>query len=297
MTEKKNYAKFRSELLNLCPGMDEQEVYLKWWKYQFRDSTWEIHQKPTWGCDRKYHMVYITITGLGKIYVGVHSTPDLCDGYHGSGDEIRKLRESGALLETIPLEFFRTRGEALAMEEYIVDRDFIIEPGVLNHTLGGDDSRHDNDMKSHDIVPKSCPKVVQPTIPSPTLKIPGTAYELPKEACDIIDSFGANIPPAPKSVQNEPKKRKGNFYTFADLSVAIGEILTFAQDESIACKVIDNDCMVEYKGRQYKLTDLTKKILNIDKLGYTTLGYWKLRGQFLVNIADELKKKKQKKAA
>lgn len=274
MSEKKNYAKFRSELLNLCPGMDEQEVYLKWWKYQFMDSTWEIHQKPTWGCDRKYHMVYITITGLGKIYVGVHSTSDLCDGYHGSGDEIRELKNSGALLETIPLEFFRTRGEALAMEEYIVDRDFIIEPGVLNHTVGGDDTRHDTPQ-------------VQNKVPD---------YQLPKEACDVIASFGANIPPAPKSVQNEPKKRKGNFYTFADLSVAIGEILTFAQDESIACKVIDNDCMVEYKGKHYKLTDLTKKILNIDKLGYTTLGYWKLRGQFLVNIADELKKK-QKRAA
>ena len=87
MSEKKNYAKFRSELLNLCPGMDEREVYLKWWKYQFRDSTWEIHQKPTCGCDRKYHMVYITITGLGKIYVGVHSTSDLCDGYLWSFSE------------------------------------------------------------------------------------------------------------------------------------------------------------------------------------------------------------------
>ena len=87
----------------------------------------------------------------------------------------------------------------LAMEEYIVDRDFIIEPEVLNHTVGGDDTRHDTPQ-------------VQNKVPD---------YQLPKEACDVIESFGANIPPAPKSVQNEPKKRKGNFYTFADLSVAI----------------------------------------------------------------------------
>lgn len=269
MAEKKNYAKFRSELLNLCPGMGEQEVYLNWWKYQCRDNKWEIQQKPMWGCGQKYHMVYLTKTGLGEIYVGVHSTPDLNDGYNGSGEEIRKLKEDGRLLETTPLEFFRTREEALAMEAHIVDREFIIENGVLNHTLGGDDSRH-NAVQ------------VQPKVPD---------YQLPKEACAVIDSFGADIPPAPAKKQAYSKSgNKGSFHTFAMMNIAIGEILTFAKDESVACKVLDNNCMVEYKGKKYKLTDLTKQLLVGQKLKYTTLGFWKHRGRFLQEIVDELKK-------
>ena len=271
MSEKKNYAKFRRELLNLCPGMGEQEVYLNWWKYQCRDNNWQIQQKPMWGCGKKYHMVYLTKTGLGEIYVGVHSTLDLNDGYNGSGVEIQKLKFSGASLETTPLEFFRTREEALAMEAHIVDREFIIENGVLNHTLGGDDSRH-NAVQ------------VQPKVPD---------YQLPKEACDVIDSFGTDAVPTPEPVKTQTcgtNGKKGSFHTFAMMDIEVGEVLTFAKDESIACRVLDRNCMVEYKGKKYKLTDLTKQLLVGQKLKYTTLGFWKHRGRFLQEIVDELKK-------
>lgn len=277
---KKNFAQFRKELLGLCPRMDEKEVYRNWWAYQSPHNDWKIQQEPMWGFDKKYHMVYLTKTGLGEIYVGMHSTPDLDDNYHGSGDEIRKLKEAGALLETTPLEFFRTRGEALAMEAHIVNRDFIIADGVLNQSPGGDDTRHDK--YSNKELNFSNPKI------SPLLKEP--EYKLPKAACDIIDSFGAGTKPTetkPKTVIKKDEKGKGTFWPFSALDVEIGDILTFAKDESITCKVLNNNCLVEYQGKAWKLTELTKHLMTGKKGKYTTLGFWKHNGKFLADIAKE----------
>ena len=285
---KRNYAQFRRELKELCSAMDEQEVYRNWLSHIDTvecptPPIWHPVQTPILGFDSNYHYVYLTVTPDKKIYVGKHSARSLDDGYHGSGDEIRERQDKGEELTTTILEFFRSDAMALAAERDIVTREFILEDDVLNQTQGGDDSRHDNDMKSHDIVPKSCPKVVQPTIPSPTLKIPPTTYELPKEACDVIDSLGA----APKPTPAKPVK-KGNWWPFNRLGIAVGEVLTFAKDESIACKVLDDICMVEYRGKPIKLTDLTRKLMEGKKGKYTTLGFWKYRGRFLVDIADEI---------
>ena len=297
---KKNFAQFRKELLSLCPRMDEQEVYRNWWAYQSPHNDWKIQQEPMWGCDKKYHMVYLTKTALGEIYVGMHSTSSLDDNYHGSGDELRKLKEEGALLETTPLEFFRTRGEALAMEAHIVNRDFIIADGVLNQTPGGDDTRHNavDNTNDFDFKPRFQPKVVQREI-SPLLKGSAPAYELPKEASDIIESFGTDPTPVPEvkpvhqAKATTVKSGKGTFWPFSALDVEIGDILTFAKDESITCKVLNNNCLVEYQGKAWKLTELTKHLMTGKKGKYTTLGFWKHNGKFLADVAKE----KERKAA
>lgn len=275
---KKNFAQFRKELLSLCPRMDEQEVYRNWWAYQSPHNDWKIQQEPMWGCDKKYHMVYLTKTVLGEIYVGVHSTHDLNDGYNGSGDEIRRLKEAGALLETTPLEFFRTRGEALAMEAHIVDNYFIIESGVLNRTLGGDDTRHDV-------------KAVNVNDFKPGFQASAPKYELPKEACSIIDSFGAEPakPATDRTCGRTTGRKSGDFWPFSRLGIGIGEVLTFAKDESKSCRVLNSSCLVEYQGKSWKLTELTKHLMQNEKCRYTTLGFWKHNGRFLVDIANELK--------
>lgn len=274
---KKNYAQFRRELKELCTAMDEQEVYRNWLSYIDTvecptPPIWHPVQTPILGFDSNYHYVYLTVTPDKKIYVGKHSARSLDDGYHGSGDEIRERQDKGEELTTTILEFFRSDAMALAAERDIVTREFILEDDVLNQTQGGDDSRHPD-------------KVVTPPVPQkPATKVvTSQKYKLPKDAIDIIDSLGA----APKPKPTKPAK-KGNWWPFNRLEIAVGEVLTFAKDESIACKVIDNDCMVEYKGKQYKLTDLTRKLMEGKKGKYTTLGFWKYRGRFLVDIADEI---------
>ena len=151
----KNYAKFRRELLALCPLMDEREIYKNWWAYNCHSDkgfTWTLQQTPMRGVDSKYHYFYITITPMGEQYNGIHSTLELDDGYNGSGDEIQKYKLDGVKLKTTILEFFRTREEALAMEKYVVDNLFLVEPGVLNKVPGGDDTRHDSESGSPYVV-------------------------------------------------------------------------------------------------------------------------------------------------
>ena len=144
--ETKTYAKFRRELLALCPYMGEREIYRNWWRYNTHSrpgDDWTLQQTPMRGVDSKYHYLYVTTPdSTGEIYVGIHSTLELDDGYSGSGDEVRKCKDCGVKLDTTVLEFFRTREEALAMERYVVNAKFLVESGVLNKTIGGDDSRH-----------------------------------------------------------------------------------------------------------------------------------------------------------
>lgn len=286
MNNAKNYAKYRHELMALCPGMSEQEIYKSWVSYMNSISlgrgtkcAWEVVQDPVVGLDGKYHYVYITIDKQGRIYVGKHSCTRLDDDYQGSGEEVQKMQDVGEKLTTFILEFFRSDGQALGAEKDIVTREFVIEDKVLNQTIGGDDSRH---------------------APS---KDPG--YQLPQEACDVISSFGEDsdippeTPPAPVEKKKDTtatrktynkKKPSGSYWPFNRLEVPIGSILTFAKDESKFCKVVDGNNSVEYNGKVLSLSDLTKELMKGYRGKYTTLGFWKYNGRFLVDIADEFKK-------
>ena len=87
-----------------------------------------------------YHIVYLTTNTLnGKIYIGVHSTEDLDDGYLGSGHGImRALKKHGRhnFVRQI-LHHCLTDVEAYTIEESIVDADFIKRRDTYNHVTGG----------------------------------------------------------------------------------------------------------------------------------------------------------------
>jgi len=90
--------------------------------------------------DKKYHVVYKTTNKKTKrIYIGVHSTDNLNDGYMGSGTWVRyALKKYG--LHNFDREIlfnFRSRCEALKKEKEIVTKKFIIENEVYNIALGG----------------------------------------------------------------------------------------------------------------------------------------------------------------
>lgn len=89
---------------------------------------------------KKYHIVYKTTNIVNnKIYVGIHSTNRLEDGYIGSGwvlkDAIKKYGKDKFFREVLYL--FHTREAALAMEAEIVDQEFIDRTDTYNLVLGG----------------------------------------------------------------------------------------------------------------------------------------------------------------
>lgn len=90
--------------------------------------------------DGKYNYLYkITNIINGKIYIGVHRTNNLDDGYMGSGKiikrSIRKYGEDNFSKEI--LEYFPTYKEALDAERSMVTLDFINEDTNYNIKEGG----------------------------------------------------------------------------------------------------------------------------------------------------------------
>lgn len=89
---------------------------------------------------KKYNFVYKTTNIInGKIYIGVHSTDKLDDGYLGSGyaikDAIKKYGKENFYREII--KFFNTRSEAFDYEKQLVDESFIKLNDNYNLDLGG----------------------------------------------------------------------------------------------------------------------------------------------------------------
>jgi hypothetical protein len=87
-----------------------------------------------------YHLVYLTTNLINnKIYVGVHSTYNLSDGYLGSGKTLRKaIKKYGKtnFVSTI-LHVCLTEDESLDWERFIVDSTFITSNNTYNIKLGG----------------------------------------------------------------------------------------------------------------------------------------------------------------
>jgi hypothetical protein len=76
----------------------------------------------------------------GKIYVGVHSTTNLSDGYMGSGKVISSaIKKYGVenFTKTI-LKFFDTSEEMFSEEKKIVNEEFLKRSNVYNIKLGGE---------------------------------------------------------------------------------------------------------------------------------------------------------------
>jgi hypothetical protein len=85
-----------------------------------------------------YFLYRITNTTNGKIYVGVHETQDLNDGYMGSGELLQQAmrRPENKFTKEI-LERFKSSEEMYAREAEVVDWAFIQRDDVYNIRLGG----------------------------------------------------------------------------------------------------------------------------------------------------------------
>ena len=273
--------------------MSEREIYKNWWMSQFpndKEIPWTVHQSPMKGVGGMYHYFYITTTPKGEIYNGIHSTLNLDDGYHGSGDEIRKLEAAGVELKTTILEFFRTREEALAMEAYVVNDLFLVEFGVLNKVPGGDDSRHDDTTKNEQ-------KSVETKMPTKQVSVEmpfGDKVEVP-----VVDVDGAatSVPttPAPKVVVTPPtkkpttKKYPKNWFPFSRLGIPVGEPLEYIADKSIVALTMNEVDSVKCNGSIWCLKDITNKIAG--KQVPNCLAFWRWNGKSLWGIKNEILKK------
>ena len=86
------------------------------------------------------YFVYQTTNQInGKVYVGVHKTTNINDGYIGSGINLqRAIKKYG--IENFTREilcFTETYSEAFEIEELIVDHNFVNSPNTYNMKLGG----------------------------------------------------------------------------------------------------------------------------------------------------------------
>lgn len=102
------------------------------------------------GGRNKHHIVYRTTNLInGKIYIGVHSTNKIEDGYLGSGCIFKKaLNKYGRenFLREVLFEFNNPE-EAYAKEKELVDIDFINQPHNYNCKVGGEQGSYSNDSK------------------------------------------------------------------------------------------------------------------------------------------------------
>lgn len=87
-----------------------------------------------------YHILYVTTNKVNqKIYVGIHSTENLNDGYIGSGTLLLKsIKKYGKEnFKTEILCFCESREESLWVESLIVDSSFLMREDTYNLGMGG----------------------------------------------------------------------------------------------------------------------------------------------------------------
>ncbi len=86
-----------------------------------------------------YYIYQITNTVNAKIYVGVHKTKSLDDGYMGSGKIIRSAIQKHGIsnFSKVILEFFDTSEAMYAKEKEIVTDEFLLREDTYNLRRGG----------------------------------------------------------------------------------------------------------------------------------------------------------------
>jgi hypothetical protein len=100
-----------------------------------------------------FHFVYKTTNLVNqKIYIGVHSTEVVEDGYLGSGKYLRRaVRKYGSENFTREvLSFFKTRNEAFQYEAELVNLDFVKRKDTYNLILGGNGT-NPVDLYTHEL--------------------------------------------------------------------------------------------------------------------------------------------------
>jgi len=99
-----------------------------------------LHNYKDSSMEKKFNFVYKTTNLINeKIYIGVHSTDNLDDGYLGSGNRIiwaiSKYGKENFKREI--LNFFETRKQCYQQEKVLVTTTFIERSDVYNLTEGG----------------------------------------------------------------------------------------------------------------------------------------------------------------
>lgn len=86
-----------------------------------------------------YYLYKITNWYNGKIYIGVHKTKNLDDGYMGSGHALyyAKKKYGPEYFTKDILQFFDSEQEMYDAEEAIVDEEFLKSKWTYNRALGG----------------------------------------------------------------------------------------------------------------------------------------------------------------
>ena len=88
----------------------------------------------------KYYIVYKIVNNInGKIYIGVHQTKDINDGYMGSGTNIRRaIKKYGKENFTkYVIEIFDTPEKMFEMETILVSDEFLDSSKSYNINKGG----------------------------------------------------------------------------------------------------------------------------------------------------------------
>lgn len=99
---------------------------------------------------------------------------------------------------------------------------------------------------------------------------PEKAYTIMKEVAALRgDSDNLQLLQATPEEQAEEEVvvRRKNF-TFEMLSIPVGSILSFINDDSITCEVLDSKNKVTYEGTTYTLSSLASKVLT-EKYGWS----------------------------
>ena len=102
--------------------------------------------------NKKYHYIYQTTNNLNsKIYIGVHSTDNLKNGYIGSGTHLKRaIKKYGKHNFTKKiLEYFPNSFDLYNREREIVNESFITNTNTYNMKLGGQGGcyRHSEETK------------------------------------------------------------------------------------------------------------------------------------------------------
>jgi hypothetical protein len=86
-----------------------------------------------------YYLYKIKNTLNGKIYVGIHRTNDLEDGYMGSGTLLKRAQNKYGFenFEKEILEYFDNERDMYNREIELVDGDFVLREDTYNLTEGG----------------------------------------------------------------------------------------------------------------------------------------------------------------
>ena len=85
-----------------------------------------------------YYLYQITNLVNNKIYVGIHKTNDMSDGYMGSGKVIKRAIEKHGIdnFQKVILETFENSEAMYACEKEIVTEEFLSRNDVYNLRRG-----------------------------------------------------------------------------------------------------------------------------------------------------------------